>query len=261
MDGKTVCIGWGIVGKSTGYVLDIKDHFDIEDDKSFDDDFPPHNFYHADVFIICLPTPTVGGKQDLDVIERWLERIARYRSDSLVAIRSTFLPGTTKKFSKKYGLNIAHVPEFLSEATALEDAREPELLVIGADDILVREKVKDIFNLVNYKKLILTDSTTAELIKYVMNSWFALKVTFGNQLWDVAKETGADYNKVKEALEEHEWGSKNGWDVWHGGYRGFGGKCLPKDVEVFMNAFDLPLLEKMQEINRKLVKETLQYSG
>ena len=66
MDGKTVCIGWGIVGKSTGYVLDIKDHFDIEDDKSFDDDFPPHNFYHADVFIICFSKIACYNKTNID---------------------------------------------------------------------------------------------------------------------------------------------------------------------------------------------------
>jgi len=105
----------------------------------------------------------------------------------------------------------------------------------------------------NIKHKILCSPTTAEVIKYTMNSFFALKVIFGNQIWDVAKSIGADYEKIKTVLEKHKWGSKNGWNVWHNGGRGFDGRCLPKDVSAFINAFDLPLLKEVDRINKELI--------
>src|SRR3990167_3344014 len=240
--------GWGITGKATEYVLGSQDHVDLGDKAVLTE---------YDFLVLCLPTPTIKGKQDISAIEEWLKETIKQKANPIIIIRSTILPGTTDKLSKLYNLQIAHVPEFLTEATALEDALNPQLLVIGSRDILIREKVKQLFlnGRCHPKKTIMTDPTTAEMIKYTMNSFFALKVTFANQLWDVAKSVGANYSKLEESLKTHKWGSKNGWDVWHGGYRGFGGRCLIKDTEAFVHAFDLALLEKMIEINNKLLKE------
>ncbi len=249
--GKVVIIGYGIVGKATGEVLGLKHFIDIDGPQ--DDEL----LSEYECFILCLPTPTVDGKQDLYAIHEWLQTIKGLATDPIVIIRSTILPGTTAKLSEEYGLKIVHVPEFLTEATAIDDAKTPELLVIGADDIILGEQVRDLFiSHISHKWLIMTSTKTAELIKYTMNSWFALKVVFANQLWDVCEKIDADYQQVQSALERHKWGSQNGWNVWQGGFRGYGGKCLPKDVEAFIYAFDLPLLAQMQEINQKLVKET-----
>lgn len=256
-ENKIAIIGFGMVGKSSSVVLSIpeQDCYNSQNKNQLLEKIKDGIY---DTFIICLPTPTINSQQDLSAIREWLELLRS--NDYLVIIRSTILPGTTKKLSEEYGLNLVHVPEFLTEATAIEDELNPEFLVIGADDILVREKVRRLFlrneSQINNKKVIECNSQTAEMIKYSLNSWFALKVIMANQLWDVSKEVGADYEKVKMVLTKHKWGSKNGWDVWHKGFRGFGGNCLPKDVQAFTQAFDLPLLEKMVEINERLVKET-----
>lgn len=253
---NAVVIGPGFVGKATGYLFGIEKFIGKEHEV---EDWYLDKFNY---FFLCVPTPTKSdGTQNLEAIEEWLERISSLDDkDRVVIIRSTVLPGTIRKLQEKYSFTIAHIPEFLSESTAIEDELYPEFVVIGCNDIVVREKLRKIFidNLSQENtKFILCDSTTAELIKYSMNSFFSLKVIFGNQIWDVAKEVGADYSKVKKALESHKWGSKNGWDVWHKGFRGFSGKCLPKDLYAFTKRFKLPLLDAMRKVNKKLVSETI----
>lgn len=247
MNEETVIIGWGVVGKNTAKVLNIKNHIDRGQND------PRLSYYKY--FIFCLPTPTINGKQDLTAIEEWLDLIRDIKTDPIVIIRSTILPGTTEKLSKKYGLKIVHVPEFLTEATALEDTKHPEFLVIGGDNYKVREEVGKLFSPIRPKySIYFCTSVTAEVLKYTMNSWFSLKVVFANQIFNVCEKSGAAYGAITRALEEHKWGSKNGWEIWHKNARGFSGKCLPKDIEAFSNAFELPLLTAVQWINNKLVK-------
>lgn len=245
--------GAGVVGKSTGHLFgrNVK-YIDLDSDKE-DIDIA---IRRSDYVIICVPTPTVDGKQNIQAITDWLKIIEKKVKGHKVIIRSTVLPTTCKKLSKKYKLQIAHVPEFLTEATALYDAEHPEILVIGADDIIFREEVFQLFNSrVEAKKAIQCDLTTAETIKYTINSWFALKVVFANEIWDLANEVGASYGKIREVLEQHKWGSKNGWDVWQGGFRGAGGKCLPKDLWALTDAFDLPLLSEAELLNSQYLNK------
>ena len=250
-------IGDGMVGKATRFALEIENYTSQPADK-YSEDLDYYKY-----FMLCVPTPTTNGKQDLSAIESWLKKIndrSKSAPESVVIIRSTILPGTTVKLADEYKLTIAHIPEFLSEATVIEDEKNPEFVVIGCQDILVREDLRYFFKVkleLEDNRIFTCDPTTAELIKYAMNSFFALKVIYGNQIWEVAKESGANYDLVKKALEMHKWGSVNGWDVWHGGYRGYSKKCLPKDLYAFTSKFKLPLLDKVREINKKLISETI----
>ncbi len=258
---KVALVGMGMVGRPCAKVLGIKrkDCFDINDEKKWGYDY----------YILCLPSPTVENFQnycsyqqsqkiqDLSAIKHWLINIKKHDPKAIVVLRSTVLPGTTTKLAKEYKLNIVHVPEFLTEKTAYKDERDPELLVVGSNDKKLTDKVLKIFlGGCDPKKVIKTNSSTAELIKYTINSFFALKVIFGNQMYDVAKLTRADYGKVWEALESHKWGSKNGWRVVDKGGRGAGGHCLPKDTGVFADTFNVPLLDTMVEINTDLLEKT-----
>ena len=249
-------VGYGVVGKATSGALDLEHHIDIPTNQMMVDAVKKYN-----VFVICVPTPTMeSGDQDLSAIEIWLKAMAENRSDLdnlNVIIRSTILPGTSKRLSEKYGIKISHVPEFLTESTAEEDAKIPELLVLGHDgDDSFEDDLKVLFNWSRANHVICCDQTTAELIKYSMNAFFSTKVIFANQIYDAAEEFGADYGKVKEALTKHKWGSVNGWEVWHGGYRGFGGKCLPKDLKAFNKRFYAVLLKAVEHLNDYLVEES-----
>jgi UDPglucose 6-dehydrogenase len=266
---NVVCIGWGVVGQATSYALGITNYIDKNvavyggyktiRDKNSNEEWNLEEFKNASCYILCLPTPTIKGKQHaLDIFE-WLAWIELYNPNVLVIIRSTLLPGTIAKYIKEFKLKIVYIPEFLNEATSLEDTMEPELFVMGQSrDIYANQKAKIIFSPIieKAKHKIFCSPTTAEVIKYAMNSFFALKVVYGNQLWNMCREAGADYAGVREALENHKWGSKNGWDVWHRGKRGYSGACLPKDVEALVDFFDMPLLKEMQKINKKLLNES-----
>ena len=244
---KIFVIGYGVTGKATAYTLRVPQDNCIDTSNVDKIDY-------ADCYILCLPTPTIKGKQDISAIEEWMPKLKKLNKEALVILRSTVLPGTTNKLIKKYGMKIVFVPEFLTESTALEDAENPEFMVIGTDDILLRKWVYNIFsNRIIPKLWMYCSSTTAETVKYAMNCFFALKVTYANQLWELCKQTGANYEILREALENHKWGSKNGWNVWHNNKRGFAGKCLPKDVEAISNFSKLPLLDIMKEINDKLL--------
>ncbi len=258
---KIALVGYGMVGKSTAKVLGIprKDCFDIKDKKKWGYDY----------YIICLPSPTyyMDGLppyisyeyriQNLSIIESWISDIYENDKHAVVILRSTVLPGTTKRLSEEYNLKIVHVPEFLTEKTAYKDEKYPELLIIGSDGNNLGNKIADIFSKkVNPRKIIKTNSSTAELIKYTMNCFFALKVIFGNEIFNVSEQVDANYKIVKVCLESHKWGSKNGWNIFHRGGRGAGGHCLPKDTMAFSQTFNVPLLSKMVEINRILLAKS-----
>src|SRR3990167_7969983 len=101
---KVACVGYGTVGKSTGYALGITRF--IDKGSLYTDD----QLEEIQCFILCLPTPTVKGKQDLSVIEEWLSKLQALEIHPIVIIRSTILPGTTDRLSKQYnGLKIVHV--------------------------------------------------------------------------------------------------------------------------------------------------------
>ncbi len=258
---KIALVGLGMVGKPVAKVLGIKrkDCFDIKDKK----------VWGYDYYILCLPSPSLEEGynnysfrsyrkiQDISAIRSWLTDIEKNDRKSTVILRSTVLPGTTARLIREFKLKIVHVPEFLTEKSALRDEMNPEFLIIGSKDKKLSRTVARIFlKRITPRKVILTDSTTAELIKYTMNSFFALKVVFANQIYDVAKQVKADYERIPEVLTFHKWGSKNGWKVLDKGGRGAGGHCLPKDTGVFADTFDIPLIKKMVDINTYLLEET-----
>src|SRR3990167_7801385 len=93
-------IGYGFVGKATGYFLKTTAHFNKPAEKYTDEQIKRNP--SLDLYIICVPTPTVNGKQDISVIGPWLLRIKHNNPNSKVVIRSTILPSTTDALSKKF---------------------------------------------------------------------------------------------------------------------------------------------------------------
>ena len=99
-------------------------------------------------------------------------------------------------------------------------------------------------------------AASAELVKYAVNTYYATKVVFGNMLYDLCQSLDIDYQEVKDAFVSDQRITDSHFDVMHGGYRGYGGACLPKDllalVELGKNkGVDVGLLEKVDEMNKK----------
>jgi UDPglucose 6-dehydrogenase len=101
-------------------------------------------------------------------------------------------------------------------------------------------------------------STEAEMVKYFGNTWFALKVAFANQFFDVCQKMGLNYDVIKEGAAADKRIGRTHLDVVHKGYRGYGGKCLPKDVRTLIQlaksfGLDFSLLEVSEAYNDKLI--------
>jgi UDPglucose 6-dehydrogenase len=187
------------------------------------------------------------------VIASYLEEVPEGRK---VVIKSTLVPGTTEYFENKYkDLLFCYNPEFLTEATSWEDFTNPEFQILGLtkhSSALERE----LFELLpKSKNQAVMLPREAEILKHALNSYFATKVIFFNQLYDACTELYADYEKIEGLMTRHPWVGASHSKIWHKGYRGFGGKCLPKDIAALAKSSNFPLLEKVIEINENITSK------
>lgn len=187
---------------------------------------------------LCLPTPMrKSGECDLSIVKECLRDISLIstfllKDPILVIIKSTIPPGTTEQLNKEFpALNIAFNPEFLTEANAVEDYKNQNRIVIGAErsfSLRVEEIFKKAFPNTH---IIKTSSTIAEMIKYVTNSFLAMKVSFANEMYQICQGLEIDYSTV---IEYAKYDSRLGNSHWSvpgpDGDFGYGGHCFPKDV-------------------------------
>lgn len=251
MNNAVVIGGLGMVGKATRHALAIKDYYDFKG-STVKEKKDIANFKYI---FICLPTPTLGGNCYINDIINFINGVKG--KDNIFIIRSTVIPGTCKKIIERTGATVVHVPEFLTEATWEKDSEWPDIIVIGAEDKKARDDVAGVYK-ARYKgsEFIITDTITAEVIKYGVNTFYASKVVFANQLYDLSSKIGANYETVKKAMYSRKWIGKNHLRIWDKeGRRGAGGKCLAKDLEAFAKFTKLPLLLKVYELNQKYLKE------
>ena len=202
---------------------------------------------------LCLPTPMKSdGKCDTSILEKVLDTI-NLLTDNLetkktIVIKSTIPPGTTEKFNKRYeSLDIVFNPEFLTERNAVEDYNNQDRIILGGPRPSTTE-LKQIFSKVFPKAhIIKTDSTHAEMVKYLTNSFLATKVSFANEIYQICEGLHIDYDKVVEYATYDERLGKSHWNVpGHDGDFGFGGHCFPKDLSALLRlAEDLNVVDNV----------------
>lgn len=264
-------IGHGFVGKALEYgfkngPIFIFDKF--KETLSLDEVCEKSEF-----IFICVPTPMFADDSgiDLSIVEEVVDQIAKKirGTDKILIIKSTSVPGTTKAFIEKYpGVNIANNPEFLTEKNYMDDFVNADRVVIGALDKKISRRIADL-----YKKhlpevpVFETDPTSAEMVKYVANTFLATKVLFAYEMYDMCQTLGIDYMRVKEMVvadhriydshlnvKESDTANSNTTDR-----KGFGGKCFPKDIAAFIGLakkldVDFSLLECAWETNKRIRK-------
>lgn len=193
---------------------------------------------------VCVPTPT--DDSNYVVLKQVLQQIKDCKYTGLTVVKSTVLAEHLD------GFDVLYNPEFLSRATSFQDFVDPPMVIIGgkrAEELLT---VYQQYSRVNTDKIFLVDIKTACLTKYMMNSFYATKVTFMNQMYDVATELGVDFNTVGSILSQHPWMGTHHFQVpGPDGERGFGGPCLPKDTQALVNRFDIKLLETVISLNNE----------
>jgi len=244
--------GGGVVGKACASFFNgaaIYDKFNPID--------PLEKVLERDLIFVCVPTPFANNSFDRSILEEVFAEIGKDGKERIVVIKSTSIPGTTDYFQEQYpDLKVLFNPEFLSEKTAAEDFVKPDKQLVGFTEQSkdVAQSVLDILPDAPYKKIM--PAVSAELVKYAVNTYYATKVVFGNMLYDIAQSLGVDYSEVKEAFVSDQRIADSHFNVLHGGYRGYGGKCLPKDLLALVafakkQGVDAGLLEKVNEMNTK----------
>lgn len=195
-----------------------------------------------DAIFVCVPTPSDGS--NYAVLKRVLVDIREAHYTGITVVKSTILPHYLEIFDVVYN------PEFLSRATSFNDFVNPPMVLIGgprANELLDLYKQ---YSTVDLSKVFITDIATASMVKYTMNSFYALKVTFMNQMFDVAESNGVKWDEMAAILAQHPWMGTHHFQVpGPDGERGFGGPCLPKDTQALADTYDLPLLNTVIELN------------
>lgn len=248
MNNAIVIGGKGMVGNATRHVFGIDKFIDVGESTSSYKEAGSLKY----VFL-CLPTPTLdNGESDTSLIKEAISAVLNHQNGQpIFIIRSTVLPGTTQSLIDHFGISsIVHNPEFLSEATWKNDVEHPDVVVIGGENSTYIDDVEALYK-GRFKGLniVKTNTVTSETIKYAVNTYYATKVVFANQIYDYAQRVGANYETIKKTMYSRKWIGKNHLDVWHNDKRGAGGKCLKKDLQAFAQQSQLPLMKLVNTLN------------
>lgn len=234
---KVGIIGFGFVGESQAFafapVADIK-VFDIDVAKRTHD---LEDVLKQDIVFVCIPTPMkVDGTQDLSLVEGFFHQVEKFRANPTYILKSTVLPGTTQMLQDKFNLDIVFCPEFLTEKTAKLDMLTQSRIVIGGSEPSSNDKVLRLFEARFGKKhYIITDSKSAEFIKYMANNFLTVKTSFMNEYYDLVQEAGGNWDQIVEGMvADPRIGNSHTQVPGHDGLRGFGGSCFPKDINAII---------------------------
>lgn len=192
----------------------------------------------AEAVFIAVGTPTRrgDGHADLTYVYAAAEQVAKAMTDYAVIVTKSTVPvGTGRRVAEivratrpDLAFDIASNPEFLREGNAIGDFMRPDRVVIGADSDRAREVMKRLYRPLYLIEtpIVFTGLETAELIKYAANAFLAMKVTFINEMADLAEKVGADVHDIARGIGLD---GRIGRKFLHAG-PGFGGSCFPKDT-------------------------------
>ena len=223
----------------------------------------------SDVVFISVPTPSnKDGSINLDILSQCLGEINHIASqtdsyNSVYLIRSTVVPGTTRSFQEQFPkLKLVFNPEFLTERSANFDFISQSRFILGGPEgnsKVVSDLYKDRFG--NSVSVIITDYESAELTKYVCNTFFATKVSFLNEMRILSDKVNANWDDVMEGfLRDGRIGNSHSQVTGPDGKFGFGGSCFHKDIQALIHfadglEIDLSVLKGAWKTNIKVRPE------
>jgi UDPglucose 6-dehydrogenase len=214
---------------------------------------------HADTMFIAVPTPYYFDTGfDDTYIHAAIKKIPV--PGKTIVLKSTIQPGTTERLQALYPQHrFLFNPEFLTETTVDQDMQSPIRQIVGytPESRGDAEKVMGMLPRAPFEKIV--HAKVAEFVKYFGNALYAIKVTYANQMYDLCTAMGVDYEHVKECGQAEPWIGKQHLDIFHKGYRGFGGKCLPKDARSIIQlgdslGVDMSVLKAAEAYNNELQK-------
>jgi UDPglucose 6-dehydrogenase len=236
----------------------------------------------GEAIFICVGTPPLGsGEADLSSIDNVARLIASEACESKVVVEKSTVPAQTGQQLKRVlevyrrrgavEFRVASNPEFLREGTAVEDFLHPDRIVFGVEDEVSERQLRDIYRPILERqfrcsvhlsgcpatqppRLVVTTINSAELIKHASNSFLAMKISYANMIADLCEKVGGDIQEVTRALGLDP---RIGPRFLDAGL-GFGGFCLPKDVQAFIrlaerSGVDFSMLKEAERVNKRRV--------
>ena len=242
---KIGIVGQGYVGTAVKEVF--SKHYDVEtydlDKDKCSVDYLEDLVELSNIIFVCVPTPMKkDGSCDTSIVEAVVKDIndmvvSRNVSGRIVAIKSTIPPGTTNRLNKECkNISVIFNPEFLTEANFIDDFKNQNRIIIGGERPSTT-KLRQVYSLVfPNAKIVKTGSKTAEMVKYMTNTFLATKVSFANEMKMICDGLDIDYDKVVEYSTYDERLGKSHWAVpGPDGKLGFGGSCFPKDINALLD--------------------------
>ena len=258
---KIGIIGLGYVGKLLcEFFLNKHEIFIYDEAKHF---ATREQINTCDVAFICVPTESnPDGSCNTTIVETTVD----WLTTPIIVIKSTVEPNTTKRLTEKTGKNIVFCPEYAGESSYWtpykfhSDMKEVPFFIFGGNRDICN-KLIDLYQPIAgpTKTYRVTDSTTAEMTKYLENCFYATKVAFCNEMFDLAKASNVSWNELREL-----WVLDPRMNPMHTlvfpDNRGFGGKCFPKDTKALLKysekmGSELTILKSVIESNDRIRKK------
>ena len=261
---KIGIVGYGFVGQAIDYAFthDLVDKFYV--DPKLNTNIDELCKWKPACVFICAPTPmSDNGTVDGAIVEDAVLKLIEH-TDAMIVIKSTVTPDIlTRLYNSVHDddkLRITHNPEFLTENNAKEQFVTSRMRVIGgpSEESCYRiMKLYDTFSLcINLSWITMTPQEAA-MVKYGVNSYLGMKVTFMNQIYDSAKKQNLSPQRIINGIcNDDRIGFAHSRVPGYDGKRGFGGACLPKDMSAITKFDeDLTLIAESVKINNKMREE------
>ena len=252
-------IGLGVVGSANKYGFEKIGHKVLVHDIKLKTKI--ESLATSEIVFVCVPTPSnKNGSCNTAIVEKTLKKLNQIKYKGIVCIRSSTEPGFTEKVIKKFkNIEICFVPEFLRERMAKKDfIKNHELLAVGT-------RKKEVFNKVVKahgklpKKIKMIKPTEAEILKYYINVFASVRVTFANIFYEISEKLNCNYKNIKDAYVDTGRGTPKMYLDVTKQLRGYAGKCLPKDTRAIAHLLkklnlDFKMIESIEKDNSKYKK-------
>ncbi|AXR05650.1 UDP-glucose dehydrogenase family protein [Salinimonas sediminis] len=230
---------------------------------------------HGELIFIAVGTPPdEDGSADLKYVLAVAETIAQHMDNHKIIINKSTVPvGTADKVKAKVSDTLASIkkevsfdvvsnPEFLKEGAAVTDCMRPDRIILGTDSKKAEEKLRELYSPFNrnHDKVITMDIRSAELTKYAANCMLATKISFMNEIANLAELFGADIEHVRHGIGSDP---RIGYQFIYPGC-GYGGSCFPKDVQALIRSatkvgYTAQVLESVEAVNYKQKEKLFEY--
>jgi len=220
---------------------------------------------HGDILFIAVGTPPdEDGSADLQYVLKVADTIGQHLEQPVVVVNKSTVPvGTSDKVratiakvlsarDADIAFDVVSNPEFLKEGAAVEDCMRPDRIIIGANNPAAVEQLKRLYAPFNrsHDRIVAMDVRSAELTKYAANAMLATKISFMNEIANIAEKVGADVEMVRHGIGSDP---RIGWHFIYPG-AGYGGSCFPKDVQALAHTaqlmgYEAKLLNAVEAVN------------